>query len=70
MPAEEQWRKLESLAGEGALFVWEAEPEAAIAARMSEAGIPFVVIDPAANAGREDWLTVQRANVGRLRAIP
>ncbi len=69
MPSDEQWRELVELAGEGALFVWEGEPDAAIAARMAAMGIESVVIDPAENVAEQDWLSVQRANIARLRSI-
>lgn len=69
MPSDEQWRELADLAGEGALFVWEGEPDSAIAARMAEMGVESVVIDPAGNVSEQDWLETQRANITRLQAV-
>ena len=69
MPSDEQWQELAGLADEGALFVWEGEPDAAIAGRMAGMGVESVVIDPAANVGEQDWLETQRANVVRLQSI-
>lgn len=69
MPSPAQWRELEELAGDRALFVWEAQPDAAIAGKMREMGIEFVVIDPAGNEREQDWLAVQRENIERLRAV-
>ena len=66
MPREEQWSELERLRAEGMLFIWEAEPATEIADRMREAGIEFVVLDPAANSGEKDWIAVQRENVARM----
>ncbi len=68
MPSEEQWRKLESALGDDALFIWEAEPEEAIAARMASMNLAFVVIDPAANSSEGDWMSVQQGNLLRLQA--
>ena len=67
MPDEEQWQELEQLRRENGLFVWEAEPDAAIVERMTAMGLESVVIDPAANRGDQDWLSVQKANLQRLR---
>jgi zinc transport system substrate-binding protein len=69
MPTEEQWQELERLRRENSLFVWEAEPEAAIVVRMTAMGLESVVIDPAANSVGQDWLSVQKANLQRLRAV-
>lgn len=69
MPGEAQWQELEQLRGEGALFVWEAGPDAAIAERMAAMGLISVVVDPAANCGDREWLDVQRENLNRLRSL-
>ncbi len=66
MPEESEWAALEASRSESALFIWEAEPDTAIAERMAAMALPFVVLDPAANRREEDWLAVQRANLARL----
>ena len=71
MPTEKQWMKLQKLlAGKSnALFVWENEPSVRIAERMKSIGLEFVVIRPAANTGKLDWLNEQLANLKRLQKI-
>jgi zinc transport system substrate-binding protein len=69
MPTEAQWQELEQLRSGNSLFVWEGAPEDNIAKRMAAMGIAFVVIDPGANTGEHDWLTVQRNNLERLRSV-
>lgn len=66
MPSEEQWAELEQMMDESSLFVWEGEPEAPIIQRMTNLGLAWVVIDPAANTGNTDWLSVQKNNVARI----
>lgn len=68
MPDEQQWQVLAQLASDNALFVWEAAPEDAIAARMSAMGVEAIVIDPGANTGTLDWLALQRANTKSMGA--
>lgn len=71
MPTEKQWMNLQKLlAGKSkALFVWEDEPSVEIAERMKAIGLEFVVIRPAANTGRIDWLSEQQANLKRLQSL-
>ena len=71
MPGTKQWMNLENLlAGKSnALFVWEDEPSAEIAERMSRMGLTSVVIRPAANTSGLDWLSEQQANLKRLQNI-
>jgi len=66
MPDESQWNALQPMLGERSLFVWEGQPEADIVARMTSLQLPYVVIDPAANRGEQDWLSVQRSNLAGL----
>jgi zinc transport system substrate-binding protein len=66
LPGDDQWRRLEAMLSPRTLFVWEAEPAAAIAARMLAMNLSYVVIDPAANRGDKDWLAVQRGNLESL----
>jgi zinc transport system substrate-binding protein len=66
MPGDEQWKELEGIEAGTILFVWEAEPSHEIAKRMSEMGIKFVVVDPAANIESDRWLTLQQENIFRL----
>ena len=68
MPGDAQWRELQSLAGPGALFVWEAQPTAEISERMDAMGLKWVVLDPGAGGGVDDWLALQQANVAALQA--
>jgi zinc transport system substrate-binding protein len=68
MPLEDQWQELENLRTDDALFIWEAEPTRTIADRMIALGLPFVVINPAANRSKKDWLAMQRENQSRLQA--
>jgi len=68
MPAPEQWQTLEEMAGGEALFVWEAQPDEAIARKMNTAGVPWVVIEPGANAS-QPWLAVQQSNIEHLQAL-
>lgn len=63
MPSDAQWAELEQMIDESSLFVWEGEPETAIGERMASLGLAWVVIDPAANVGDSDWLSLQRENV-------
>jgi len=65
MPSDEQWAELEQMIDESSLFVWEGEPATAIQERMTKLGLAWVVIDPAANVGDSDWLSVQRDNIER-----
>ena len=65
MPSDEQWVELEQMIDESSLFVWEGEPATAIQERMTKLGLAWVVIDPAANVGDSDWLSVQRDNIER-----
>lgn len=69
MPSQAQWQELEGLVSDSTLFVWEAQPDAAIAGKMRELGVEFVVIDPAGNERERDWLVVQRENIERLRGV-
>jgi zinc transport system substrate-binding protein len=66
MPSDKQWRDLQQMLNEASLFVWEGEPDPAIAERMRALGLAFVVLDPAANLAGKDWLSVQRENLQRL----
>jgi hypothetical protein len=36
---------------------------------MAGMGLPFVVIQPGANSGENDWLAVQRTNLQGLRSV-
>jgi len=67
MPSEAQWQELSEKLQPQALFIWEAEPAADIAAKMNALGLPFVVISPGANRSETDWLSLQGANVSRLQ---
>ncbi len=67
MPSEAQWQELREMLQSEALFIWEAEPAADIAAKMNALGLPFVVIAPGANHSETDWLAQQGANVSRLQ---
>ena len=71
MPTEKQWVNLQKLlAGKPkALFIWEDEPSVEIAERIENIGLEFVVIRPAANTGKLDWLSEQQANLKRLQKI-
>ena len=66
MPDDEQWRTLQRSLNNASLFIWEAQPDPAIAARMTALGLAFAVVNPAANHGNKDWLLVQRENLQRL----
>jgi zinc transport system substrate-binding protein len=66
MPNDGQWKQLEGIEAGTILFIWEAEPSHEIAKRMSEMGIKFVVVDPAANIESDRWLTLQHENISRL----
>ncbi len=68
MPPPEQWEALASTQTPSTLFIWEAEPTTEIATRMSAMNLAFVVIDPAANSGEGDWMTVQQGNLQRLQS--
>lgn len=69
MPTEAQWRELERLRRKVSLFVWEAGPVPAIAGRMAAMGLESVVIDPGANSGDRDWLSVQQTNLRQLSQL-
>ena len=71
MPTEKQWMNLQKLlVGKSkALLVWEDEPSVEIAQHMESIGLEFVVIRPAANTGKLDWLSEQQANLKRLQKI-
>ncbi len=69
MPTEEQWEELANLGDESVLFVWEAAPIPDIAEKIRELGIEFVVVDPAANTGQENWLAVHQQNIARLEKL-
>ena len=69
MPDETQWQELEQLRQQNSLFVWEAEPEAAISERMAAMGLMSVIVDPASNCGDREWLEVQRENLSQLRSV-
>jgi zinc transport system substrate-binding protein len=69
MPDETQWQELEQLRQQDSLFVWEAEPEAAISQRMADMGLMSVIVDPASNCGDREWLEVQRENLSQLRSV-
>lgn len=69
MPSDEQWAELQEMLSAASLFIWEGDPDAAISARMAAQGLPFVVLDPAANTSAEDWLSVQQDNLTRLSNV-
>jgi zinc transport system substrate-binding protein len=69
MPGDEQWRELQRILADDTVFVWEAEPNADVAAAMHKNSINFVVVTPAANRAEADWLTIQRANIERLSEV-
>ncbi len=69
MPTAEQWKALARLQDESLLLVWEAEPVPAIASKLQEMDIEFLVLEPAASAGEADWLSVQQQNLARLAAV-
>lgn len=74
MPSEKQWNKLKilldgkSLNEKNSLFIWENFPAPEISKRLSLIGLDFVVIRPAANSSKNDWLTEQQSNLKRLNA--
>jgi zinc transport system substrate-binding protein len=69
MPPDVQWDELEAMISTRPLFIWEAEPAAEIAHKMALMGLPYVVVDPAANISSKDWLSVQRQNLVRLSSV-
>jgi len=69
MPSDEQWAELQQMLSASSLFIWEGDPNAAIAARMVLEELPFVVVDPAANTSAKDWLSVQQDNLTRLSKV-
>ncbi len=74
MPSEKQWNQLKimlnriKLTEKNSLFIWEDFPAPEIAKRLSLIGLDFVVIRPAANSSKNDWLTEQQSNLKRLNA--
>ena len=69
MPAESEWQALAAQSGPDTLMIWEAEPSAEIASRLADLGIAWRVLDPGANRGHNDWLSLQRANLEGLQTI-
>lgn len=69
MPSDVQWDELVAMISTRPLFIWEAEPAAEIAHKMALMGLPYVVVDPAANISSKDWLSVQRENLVRLSSV-
>ena len=69
MPDEEAWRQLRSLIAGNALLVWEGAPAREIAKRLEATGVDHVVLDPGANRGESDWLSLQWENLERLTTI-
>ena len=68
MPSEKQWNRLKTLSNEkNVLFIWEYFPDPEIVKRMSLMGLNSVVIRPAANSSKNDWLTEQQSNLKRLK---
>jgi zinc transport system substrate-binding protein len=69
-PSEKQWSELQALMThlDHGLFIWEDVPAPTMLQRMSEMGLESVVIRPAANRGKSDWLTEQQSNLQRLAA--
>lgn len=71
MPGEAQWTELEAIlrTHPARWMIWEAEPSAAVVARLKGLGVDSVVFDPCANApARGDFLSVMRENARRLAA--
>lgn len=66
MPDEGQWRELEALVNEQTLFIWEGAPNKAIDARLTQLGIEWLVLDPAAGQNAKDWLSIQQDNLDSL----
>lgn len=69
MPAAGEWGRLERLLRRhrARLMLWEAEPAAEIARRLSGYGVTVVVFAPCANRPDQgDYLAVMRANLARL----
>ena len=67
MPEDAQWSELQRMHSKDILFVWEDEPIAEINERMRGMGIESVVLSPAANLVKNDWLAVQKRNLASLR---
>ena len=68
MPDDNHWAALQGRLEEQPLFVWEAAPDPAIAARLGALGIEQVTVDPGANYSG-DWLALQRDNVRALQQL-
>ena len=68
MPSEDEWSSLVHNALDNTLFVWEGEPDSAIADRLAALGIAQLTLDPGANE-QGDWLALQQRNLDRLKAL-
>jgi len=71
-PGAKQWSELEHLRDHAKpeWMIWEAEPQAEIAARLEEAGIRSVVVDPCATPPADgDLIDVLRRNAAALREV-
>ena len=67
MPDEKQWSELEGVRQADTLFIWESEPDSAIADRLRSLGVEQVTVDPGANI-QGDWLQLQHDNVRALQS--
>jgi len=70
MPSDEQWAELDELLERhpAKVLIWEAEPDAALAAKVEERGLANVVFEPCGNRPDEgDYLSVMRGNIEALQ---
>jgi len=71
MPPAEEWQALDNMRQTHAArwMLWEGKPDAAIAARLKQAGVDSLVFDPCANRPESgDFLTVMKENLQNLKA--
>lgn len=69
-PTPEQWTELREILNThpARWMVWESEPLAETARRLTEIGVATVVFDPGANVpATGDWLDLMRDNIENLR---
>ena len=66
---EAEWQQLAQQIKPDSLMIWEDQPVPAIVERMKELGLEWAVLDPAANQGDSDWLSIQHKNLSNLKTI-
>lgn len=71
VPEEEEWAELDRLLAEqpARFMVWEDEPLAETADRLTERGVAVITYNPGAQPPEEgDWLALMRENAARVQA--